>query len=100
MFNGVNGQIAEGEVNAVCRSGNQSMLVAGTSNTVHATVKLFRYPALPGAVPALYGGHTSPVLDVCFLHDDSAVATAGGNDSCIFQFAVSKGATTAGGSST
>lgn len=86
VFNGTKGVVQEGEINAVCRSHNSNLLVAGASNTVDCCVKLYRYPCLENAMPYVFGGHTSPVLDVIFLPDDNAVVSVGGNDATIFEW--------------
>jgi WD40 repeat protein len=39
-------------------------------------------------MPYVYGGHTSPVLDVTFLPDDNKVVSVGGNDATIFEWDV------------
>jgi len=88
IFNGAQGLPLEGDMNAACRSHDGSLLVSGGSNTVNSAVKLFRYPCIAKALPALYGGHTSPVLDVTFLADDTEVVSIGGNDATIFVWTV------------
>ena len=84
IFNGAAGVPVDGDMNAVCRSRNGTLCVAGGSSTINNAVKLFRYPCLGRAVPSLHGGHTSPVLDVAFLASDDRVITVGGNDATIF----------------
>jgi WD40 repeat protein len=79
----------DGDINCVDRSPDGEWLVSGGSNTVHHAIKLFNYPCLPDAIPSFHGGHTSPVLDVKVLdtaEGTTEVATAGGNDSCVFQW--------------
>ena len=88
VFNGSAGVPIDGDVNAVCRSKNGKLLVAGSSNTVNNAVKLFRYPCISKAVPSLHGGHTSPVLDTTFLACDDQVVTIGGSDSTIFSWSL------------
>ena len=75
-------------MNAVCRSKDGSLIVAGGSSTVNSAVKLLRFPAVSRAIPNLFGGHTNPVLDVCFLADDRQVVSVGGNDASVFVWAV------------
>lgn len=82
----MNGTAQEGDINTVARSNDGRYVVAGSSNTCHATEKLFRYPCLANAVPLVYGGHTSPVMGISFLSEDTGVVSVGGNDSCIFQY--------------
>lgn len=88
IFNGVQGTSIDSDMNAVCRSHNGGLLVAGGSSTVNSAVKLFRYPCVGKAIPSLHGGHTSPVLDVCFLANDKDVVSVGGNDASILVWAV------------
>ena len=81
--------VADGDINCVDRSPDARWLVSGGSHTVHNALKLFNYPCLQDAVPGLNGGHTSPVVDVRFLQAADGtmeVASAGGNDSCMFQW--------------
>lgn len=80
-------------INCVNRSPHSTLVVAGTSNTVSKVIKLFNYPCLADAIPIVYGGHTSPVLDVAFNSisdhtDGDGIVSAGGNDSCLFQWKV------------
>lgn len=90
VFNNTEGVAAtDGDINCVDRSKDAKWLVSGGSNTVHNAIKLFNYPCLVDAVPSLHGGHTSPVLDIKILTGDDGtleVASAGGNDSCLFQW--------------
>jgi len=60
---------------------------ATSSNFNNNVMKICRYPCLPTACPVIYNyGHTGSILDVQFCNHDSAVLTAGGSDSCVFQF--------------
>jgi WD40 repeat protein len=43
VFNGLQRQVMDGEINSVCRSSTGDLLVAGGSNTVNSAVKLFKY---------------------------------------------------------
>ena len=88
IFNGTHGVPQEGEINAVCRSNDSKLLVAGASNTVNGAIKLFNFPTLNNACPALYGGHTSPPIDIVFLVDDKKLISLGGNDTTIFEWEV------------
>ena len=81
--NGILG-VDEGDIYAVNRSKHGDLLVAGGSNTVDGSVKLFRFPCLNDAIPIVYTGHTSPVVDVSFLAADEMVVSIGGNDMSIF----------------
>jgi WD40 repeat protein len=86
IFNGDAGYLTEGDINSVSRSHAQDLVVVGGSNRY--SVKLFSYPALPGAIAKQYGGHASPVLDSLFTVNDTHVITSGGNDTSIFQWEV------------
>ena len=84
IFNGQQGTIIDHDMNAVSRSRDGSLIIVGGSSTVNSAVKLLRFPCVGKAIPSLHGGHTSPVLDVCFLSDDSNVVSVGGNDASVF----------------
>jgi WD40 repeat protein len=51
-------------------------------------VKLFRYPALAGATPAIYTGHSAHVTSVRFSADERYVVTTGGFDNAVMQWTV------------
>ncbi len=79
----------DSEINCVCRSMDGNLVAASGSHTVRSAIKLFTYPCLPDSVPFIYGGHTSPVLDLQFVRSNHSfkgmnLVSAGGNDSCIF----------------
>lgn len=84
--------VSTGDVNCVCRSPDGTLLAVGSSQTVKHTIKLFNFPCPVDAVPSVFGGHTSPVIDIAFVsHNDASslsVISAGGNDCCIFQWGV------------
>ena len=98
IHNGQSGVLEDGDINAVARSKNRSLMVCGGSNTIDSSVKLFRFPTLPNSLPNVYGGHTSPVLDVAFggkydpeesdVVGTDVLFTVGGNDMCIFQWRI------------
>ena len=71
------------DVNAVDRSHSGSLLV--TAEDTHL-VKLFRFPCLKKSVCKEYKGHMSHVMCVRFLHDDTFVVSAGGNDCAVVQW--------------
>lgn len=87
IFNRYDGDKAiapDSEINCVARSPDGLILACAGSQTV---VKIFQYPVISDAIPSgLFGGHTSPVLDVAFCGPDEflTLISAGGNDSCIF----------------
>jgi WD40 repeat protein len=92
VFNNSEGVAAiDGDINCVDRSPDGQWLVSGGSHTVHHAIKLFNYPCLPDAIPSFHGGHTSPVLDVKIVSGPDGsleLASAGGNDSCMFQWRI------------
>ncbi|XP_030763624.1 echinoderm microtubule-associated protein-like 2 isoform X4 [Sitophilus oryzae] len=53
-------------------------------------VKLYSYPVIqPKSLCHSYGGHSSHVTAVNFLHDDSRVVSIGGKDTAVLQWTVS-----------
>jgi WD40 repeat protein len=81
----------DSEINCISRSPDGLILACGGSHTVKSAIKLFQYPTVPDSVPELYGGHTSPVLDVAFCGSDDNLhlISAGGNDSSVFLWDIS-----------
>ncbi|KAK9717603.1 HELP motif [Popillia japonica] len=74
------------DINACDRSHN-SELIASVDD--FGKVNLFSYPAIqPHTLYRSYGGHSSHVTNVAFLHDDSKLITVGGNDTAIMQWNV------------
>lgn len=74
------------DINAAGRSNDKMLVVSGDD---YGKVNLYRYPAAhPKSVPHTYGGHSSHVTSVEFLHDDSQVISIGGNDTSVMQWAV------------
>lgn len=71
------------DVNAVDRS-HSGHLVATSDD--FGKVSLFRYPCLPGAVPSVYSGHSSHVMNVRWSLGDQYLISVGGNDKCILQW--------------
>jgi microtubule-associated protein-like 6 len=54
-------------------------------------VKVFRYPSMIEESEFVEGtGHSSHVTMVCFSQDDKYLFSAGGNDTCIFQWKLGK----------
>lgn len=80
----------DSEINCVARSFDGQCIAAAGTHTVAASIKLFAYPCLNDSIPFFFGGHTSPVTDLAFVRSGSRVlvASAGGNDSCIFLWEV------------
>jgi WD40 repeat protein len=76
----------DSEINCVSRSPDGLIVACAGSHTVKSAIKMFQYPAFSDAIPCLFGGHTSPVLDLAFSGPDDSLTlvSAGGNDSCIF----------------
>ncbi|XP_069116291.1 echinoderm microtubule-associated protein-like 2 isoform X5 [Argopecten irradians] len=74
------------DVNNCCRS-SKSHLVASADD--FGKVNLYRYPACqPKTKGNMYGGHSSHVTSVNFLHDDSRLISTGGRDMSILQWEV------------
>ncbi|KAM9317692.1 echinoderm microtubule-associated protein-like 2 isoform 2-T2 [Pholidichthys leucotaenia] len=74
------------DINAVCRSHNGSLLASADD---FGKVHLFSSPCShPRAPSHEYGGHSSHVTNVAFLHDDSHLISTGGKDTSILQWVV------------
>ncbi|XP_069390447.1 echinoderm microtubule-associated protein-like 2 isoform X1 [Paralichthys olivaceus] len=74
------------DINAVCRSNDGSLLASADD---FGKVHLFSFPcSQPRAPSHEYGGHSSHVTNVAFLHDDSHLISTGGKDTSILQWVV------------
>ncbi|XP_067102455.1 echinoderm microtubule-associated protein-like 2 isoform X2 [Osmerus mordax] len=74
------------DLNAVCRSHDGALLASADD---FGKVHLFSYPcSQPRAPSHAYGGHSSHVTNVAFLHDDSHLISTGGKDTSILQWVV------------
>ncbi|XP_010863875.1 echinoderm microtubule-associated protein-like 2 isoform X2 [Esox lucius] len=74
------------DINAVCRSHDASLLASADD---FGKVHLFSNPcSQPRAPSHVYGGHSSHVTNVAFLHDDSHLISTGGKDTSILQWVV------------
>uniref|UniRef100_A0A087YEH5 EMAP like 2 n=2 Tax=Poecilia TaxID=8080 RepID=A0A087YEH5_POEFO len=74
------------DINAVCRSHDGSLLASADD---FGKVQLFAFPcSQPRAPSHEYGGHSSHVTNVAFLHDDSHLISTGGKDTSILQWVV------------
>ncbi|XP_024133382.1 echinoderm microtubule-associated protein-like 2 isoform X3 [Oryzias melastigma] len=74
------------DINAACRSHAASLLASADD---FGKVHLFSFPcSQPRAPSQEYGGHSSHVTNVAFLHDDSRLISTGGKDTSILQWAV------------
>ncbi|XP_007236892.2 echinoderm microtubule-associated protein-like 2 isoform X5 [Astyanax mexicanus] len=74
------------DINAVCRSNDRGVLATGDD---FGKVHLFSYPcSQPRAPSHVYGGHSSHVTNVAFLHDNSHLISTGGKDTSILQWAL------------
>uniref|UniRef100_A0A4W6CYG1 EMAP like 2 n=1 Tax=Lates calcarifer TaxID=8187 RepID=A0A4W6CYG1_LATCA len=72
------------DINAVCRSHDGSLLASADD---FGKVHLFSFPcSQPRAPSHEYGGHSSHVTNVAFLHDDSHLISTGGKDTSILQW--------------
>ncbi|CAG5101627.1 Similar to Eml1: Echinoderm microtubule-associated protein-like 1 (Rattus norvegicus) [Cotesia congregata] len=75
------------DVNNCTRSGEGKLLATGDD---FGKVRLFSYPACqPKSLSYTYGGHSSHVTNVTFLHDDTRLVSIGGNDTSVLQWIVS-----------
>ncbi|XP_038584879.1 echinoderm microtubule-associated protein-like 1 isoform X9 [Micropterus salmoides] len=74
------------DINAVCRTNDKSLLVTGDD---FGKVHLFSYPCSQFRAPShVYGGHSSHVTNVNFLHDDSYLVSTGGKDMSVMQWRI------------
>ncbi|XP_044580000.1 echinoderm microtubule-associated protein-like 2 isoform X2 [Cotesia glomerata] len=74
------------DVNNCTRSGEGKLLATGDD---FGKVRLFSYPACqPKSLSYTYGGHSSHVTNVTFLHDDTRLVSIGGNDTSVLQWIV------------
>ncbi|XP_019716941.1 echinoderm microtubule-associated protein-like 2 isoform X1 [Hippocampus comes] len=74
------------DINGVCRSHADSLLASADD---FGKVHLLSYPcSQPRAPGHEYGGHSSHVTSVAFLHDDSRLISTGGKDASILQWLV------------
>uniref|UniRef100_A0A673I244 Echinoderm microtubule-associated protein-like 1 n=1 Tax=Sinocyclocheilus rhinocerous TaxID=307959 RepID=A0A673I244_9TELE len=74
------------DINAVCSSNAKRLLVTGDD---FGEVHLFSFPCSQSRAPShIYGGHSSHVTNVNFLHDDSHLISTGGKDMSVMQWRV------------
>ncbi|XP_077946065.1 echinoderm microtubule-associated protein-like 1 isoform X5 [Gasterosteus aculeatus] len=74
------------DVNAACRSSDKTLLVTGDD---FGKVHLFSYPCSQFRAPShAYGGHSSHVTNVTFLHDDGYLVSTGGKDMSVMQWRI------------
>ncbi|XP_051966138.1 echinoderm microtubule-associated protein-like 2 isoform X1 [Xyrauchen texanus] len=72
------------DINAVCRSHDNNLLASADD---FGKVHLFSNPcSQPRAPSHSYGGHSSHVTNVAFLHDDSHLISTGGKDTSVLQW--------------
>ncbi|XP_016430272.1 echinoderm microtubule-associated protein-like 2 [Sinocyclocheilus rhinocerous] len=72
------------DINALCRSHDNNLLASADD---FGKVHLFSNPcSQPRAPSHIYGGHSSHVTNVAFLHDDSHLISTGGKDTSILQW--------------
>ncbi|KAK3853408.1 hypothetical protein Pcinc_040052 [Petrolisthes cinctipes] len=75
------------DINTCTRANNSSALITGDD---FGKVKIFSYPASHQKARNMeYGGHSSHVTAVTFLHDDSRLVSTGGRDTAVMQWMVS-----------
>ncbi|XP_056401180.1 echinoderm microtubule-associated protein-like 1 isoform X3 [Hyla sarda] len=74
------------DLNAICRSNDQKLLATGDD---FGKVHLFSYPCSQFRTSShAYGGHSSHVTNVSFLHEDSHLISTGGKDMSIMQWRI------------
>lgn len=74
------------DLNAICRSPDQKLLATGDD---FGKVHLFSYPCSQFRSSShVYGGHSSHVTNVSFLHEDNHLISTGGKDTSIMQWRV------------
>uniref|UniRef100_A0A672R5U4 Uncharacterized protein n=1 Tax=Sinocyclocheilus grahami TaxID=75366 RepID=A0A672R5U4_SINGR len=72
------------DINALCKSHDNNLLASADD---FGKVLLFSNPcSQPRAPSHIYGGHSSHVTNVAFLHDDSHLISTGGKDTSILQW--------------
>lgn len=74
------------DINTCDRSHDMQLLVSGDD---FGKVKLFSYPVIQTkSLCHTYGGHSSHVTAVNFLHDDTRLVSVGGKDTAVLQWTV------------
>lgn len=74
------------DVNACERSNGSKLMATGDD---FGKVKLYSYPVKqPKSLCHVYGGHSSHVTNVTFLHDDSRLISIGGKDTSVLQWEI------------
>lgn len=74
------------DVNNCSRSSDSKLLATGDD---FGKVKLFTYPACqPKSLCHTYGGHSSHVVNVSFLQDNTRLISIGGSDTSVLQWIV------------
>ncbi|KAL7025362.1 hypothetical protein ACKWTF_013453 [Chironomus riparius] len=74
------------DINVVNRNFDKSLMATGDD---FGKVKLFTYPASkPKSLSYTYGGHSSHVTNLSFLHDDTRLISTGGADTAVLQWAI------------
>uniref|UniRef100_A0A8D0H1R4 EMAP like 2 n=1 Tax=Sphenodon punctatus TaxID=8508 RepID=A0A8D0H1R4_SPHPU len=72
------------DINAVCRSHDGKLLASADD---FGKVHLFSYPCCQPRAPShTYGGHSSHVTNIAFLHGDSLLLSTGGTDTSVLQW--------------
>ncbi|KAK2708115.1 hypothetical protein QYM36_015714 [Artemia franciscana] len=74
------------DINNCARSHDGSLLVTGDD---FGTVRLYQFPASNiKSIGHIYGGHSSHVTNVAFMHEDNRVISIGGKDMSVLQWKV------------
>ncbi|XP_017783168.1 PREDICTED: echinoderm microtubule-associated protein-like 2 isoform X2 [Nicrophorus vespilloides] len=75
------------DVNACCTNSVDTLMATGDD---FGKIKLYSYPvSQPKSLNHVYGGHSSHVTNVTFIHDDSRLVSVGGKDTSVLQWTVS-----------
>lgn len=78
----------DGDINSVCRSHSWMKVPVLATADDFGRVQLYNYPCTSeGAPEKSYRGHSGPVSNICFSHDDSYCISVGEDDRCIFVWA-------------
>lgn len=79
---------SDGDINCVSRSHSWMKVPVLATADDFGRVQLYNYPCTSeGAPEKSYGGHSGPISNICFSHDDSYCVSIGEDDRCIFVWA-------------
>ncbi len=79
---------SDGDINCVSRSRSWMKVPVLATADDFGRVQLYNYPCTSeGAPEKSYKGHSGPISNICFSHDDSYCVSVGEDDRCIFVWA-------------